>query len=67
MNHSFYSADRQTHRRIVGSAFVAIIIVTMFGAAVILKSERQLAQPSVAVLKAGIPVETTDGGYLIVR
>jgi hypothetical protein len=50
-----YSADRETHRRIVGSAFVAIIIlITMFGAAVISKFEQQPAQPSVAVLRAGI-------------
>jgi hypothetical protein len=34
MNHTLYSADRQTHRRIVGSAFVAILIVTMLGDAV---------------------------------
>jgi hypothetical protein len=67
MNHSLYSADRETHRRIIGSAFVAIIVVTMLGAAVIAKSEQQSPRSSVAVLRAGIPVATTDGGYLIVR
>jgi hypothetical protein len=39
----------------------------MLGAAVIAKSEQQSPQSSVAVLRAGIPVATTDGGYLIVR
>jgi hypothetical protein len=67
MNHSLYSADRQTHRRIVGSAFVAILIITVLSAAVISKLEQQPAQSSVAVLRAGIPVATTDGGYFIVR
>jgi hypothetical protein len=67
MNHSLYSADRQTHRRIVGSALVAILIITMVGVAVISKFERQPAQPSIAVLRAGIPVATTDGGYFLVR
>jgi hypothetical protein len=67
MNHSLYSADRQTHRRIVGSAFVAIFVVTLFGVAAISQFEQQAAQPSIAVLRAGIPVATTDGGYFIVR
>jgi hypothetical protein len=67
MNHSLYSADRQTHRRIVGSAFIAVLIVTMLGAAAFSKLEQQQARSSVAVLRAGIPVATTDGGYLIVR
>jgi predicted permease len=67
MNHSLYSADRQTHRRIVGSAFVATLIITMVCVAVISKFEQQPAQPSVAVLRAGMPVATTDGGYFLVR
>jgi hypothetical protein len=67
MNHSLYSADRQTHRRIVGSAFIAVLIITMLGTAALSKLEQQQAQTSVAVLRAGIPVATTDGGYLIVR
>jgi predicted permease len=58
MNHSLCSADRETHRRIIGSAFVAIIVVTMLGAAVIAKSEQQSPQSSVAVLRASIPVAT---------
>jgi hypothetical protein len=67
MNHSLYSADRQTHRRIVGSAFVVILFITMLGAAVMSKFERQPAQSSAAILRAGIPIATADGGYFFVR
>ena len=67
MNHSLYSADRQTYRRIVGSAFVAILIIAMVCVAVIAKFERHPAQPPIAVLRAGISVATTDGGYFLVR
>jgi len=67
MNHSLYSADRQTHRRIVGSAFAAILFITMLGAAVLSKFEQQPAQSSAAVLRVGIPIATADGGYFIVR
>jgi len=67
MNHSLYSADRQTHRRIVGSAFVAILIITVLSTAVFSKLEQQPTQSSVAVLRAGIPVATIDGGYFIIR
>jgi hypothetical protein len=41
MNHSLYSADRQTHRRIVGSAFVAILIITTLSTAIMSKFEQQ--------------------------
>jgi hypothetical protein len=61
------AADSQTHRSIVASAFVAIFIITMLGAAVISKFEQQPALSSIAVLRAGIPVATTDRGYFIVR
>jgi hypothetical protein len=67
MNHSLYSADRQTHRRIVGSAFVAIFVVTLFDIAAISKFEQPAARPSIAVLRVGISVATTDNGYFIVR
>jgi hypothetical protein len=53
MNHSLYSADRQTHRRIIGSAFVAILIITVLTAAVSSKFEQQPAQSSVSGLRAG--------------
>lgn len=67
MNHSLYSADRQTYRKTIGSAFVAIFIVTLLGVAVISKFEREPAPPSAAVLSAGMPLDTTDGGYVIIR
>jgi hypothetical protein len=67
MNHSLYSADRQTHRRIVGSAFAAILVITVLGVAAISKFQQQPAHRSIAVLRAGIPVTTTDSGYFIVR
>jgi predicted permease len=67
MNHSLYSADRQTHRRIVGSAFIAVLVISILGAAAFSKLEQRPARSSVAVLRAGMPVATTDGGYLIVR
>jgi hypothetical protein len=67
MDHSLYSTDRQTHRRTIGSAFVAIFFITMLGVAFMSKFEQQPARSSAAVLRAGIPIATTDGGYLIVR
>jgi hypothetical protein len=67
MNHSLYSADRQTHRRIIGSAFVLIATITLLGVAASAKRETQLAEPSIAVLPAGIPVAIADGGYFIIR
>jgi len=66
MNHSMYSADRQTHRRIIGSAFVVICIVVLLSSAAITRHEQQQAS-SIAVLRAGVPVAITDGGYFIVR
>jgi hypothetical protein len=67
MNYSLYSADRQTHRRIVGSAFVAVLFITMLGTAAISKFEQQPAKSSATVLRDGIPMATGDGGYFIVR
>jgi hypothetical protein len=57
MNHSL---DRQTHRRIVGSAFVMIATITLLGVAASAKGETPPAEPSIAVAMA-------DGGYFIIR
>lgn len=65
MNHSFYSADRTTHCRVIGSAFVAVVLVTLLSISVFSKSDQQAA--SAPIVRAGIPVITTDGGYLIIR
>jgi hypothetical protein len=67
MNHSLYSADRQTHRRIIGSAFVMIATITLCGVAASAKRETKLAEPSISVLRAGTPVARTDGDYFILR
>jgi hypothetical protein len=66
MNHSLYSADRQTHRRIIGSAFVMTVTITLLGIVASAKRENP-AEPSIAVLGAGIPVAMADGGYFIIR
>jgi hypothetical protein len=64
MNHSFYSADRATHYRVIGSAFIAIIVVSLIGIGYFAKSDQLASAPS---LKAGMPVVTSDGGYAIIR
>jgi energy-converting hydrogenase Eha subunit C len=66
MNHSMYGADRQIHRRIIGSAFVVICIVIMLGTAAITGHEQQQAS-SVALLRAGMPVAIANDGYFMVR
>ena len=65
MNHSFHNADRATHHRVIGSAFVAILAVCLVGISFFAKSEQQAA--SAPTLKAGLPVATSDGGYAIMR
>jgi hypothetical protein len=60
MNHSFHSADRATHHRVIGSAFVAIVTVCLLGVSFFVKLEQQVA--SAPTLKAGLPVATSDGG-----
>ena len=40
MNHSFHSADRATHHRVIGSAFVAILVVCLIGISLFAKSEQ---------------------------
>jgi hypothetical protein len=42
-------------------------MITVLSAAVISKLEQRPAQSSVAVLRVGLPVATTDDGYFIVR
>jgi hypothetical protein len=66
MNHSTYSADRQIHRRIIGSAFVVICIVIMLATVAITRHGQQQAS-SIHLLRAGMPVAIANGGYFIVR
>jgi hypothetical protein len=64
MSQSFYSADRTTHYRVVGVAFISIIVVSLIGIGYFAKSEESASEPA---LGAGIPIATSDGGYAIVR
>ena len=63
MNHSFYSADRATHFRVIGSAFIAIIVVSLIGIGYFAKPDQLALTPT---LQAGMPVATSDG-YAIIR
>jgi len=65
MNHSFHSADRATHHRVIGSACVATLVFCLFGISVFAKSEHHAT--SASALQAGMPVTTSDGGYATIR
>jgi hypothetical protein len=67
MNHSFHSADRSTHLKIVAVALVAGIAVAGFGIAARTNSDfTQTAQTS-QILKAGKPVAVTSSGTSAIR
>jgi hypothetical protein len=67
MNHSFHSADRSTHLKIVVVALVAGIAVAGFGIAAGSSSDfTQTAQTS-QILKAGKPVAVTSSGTSAIR
>ena len=64
MNHSFHSADRATHLKIVVVALVAGISVAAFGIAARTNVDyNQTAH----VIKAGKPVVVTSSETLVVR
>jgi hypothetical protein len=66
MNHSFHSADRSTHLKIVAVALVAGIAVAGFGIAARTNSDfTQTAQTH--VLKAGKPVAVTSSDTSRIR
>jgi hypothetical protein len=66
MNHSFHSADRSTHLKIVVVALIAGIAVTALGISARNNSEfAQTAQTP--VVKAGKPVAITSSGTSAVR
>jgi hypothetical protein len=66
MNHSFHSADRSTHLKIVVVALIAGIAVTALGISARNNSEfTQTAQNP--VVKAGKPVAITSSGTSAVR
>jgi hypothetical protein len=66
MNHSFYSADRATHLKIVVVALVAGIVVAGFGISARLGSGGDNVQTA-RVIKAGKPVVLTDSNVSAIR
>ena len=66
MNHSFYSADRSTHLKIVVAALVAGIVVS--GLALSSRANPDLgSQQASRVIKAGKPVAITSSGTSVIR
>jgi hypothetical protein len=65
MNHSFYSADRSTHLKIVVAALVAGIAVS--GLALSSRNPDQGSQHTAGVIKAGKPVAITSSGTSVIR
>jgi hypothetical protein len=66
MNHSFYSADRSTHLKIVVAALVAAIAVS--GLALSFRANPdQGFQQSARVIKAGKPVAITSSDTAVIR
>ena len=65
MNHSFHSADRATHLKIVVVALVAGIAVTAFGIAT--RTGVDESQTAARVIKAGKPVVVTSSDNTVVR
>jgi hypothetical protein len=66
MNHSFHSADRATHLKIVIVALVAGVTVAAFGIAT--RSNVDYSQTATAhLIKAGKPVVMTSSDAMVVR
>jgi hypothetical protein len=66
MNHSFHSADRATHLKIVIVALVAGVTVAAFGIAA--RSNVDYSQTATAhVIKADKPVVVTSSDTMVVR
>jgi hypothetical protein len=66
MNHSFYSADRSTHLKIVVAALAAGIAVS--GLALSSRTNPdQGSQHTAGVIKAGRPVAVTSSGTSVIR
>ena len=68
MNHSFYSADRMTHLKIVIVALVAATAVAGIGITAHVNTGASFAQVDRAqIIKAGKPVMVTTSGQAVVR
>jgi hypothetical protein len=64
MNHSFHSADRSTHLKIVVIALVAGIVVA--GLAISARTDTDYTQIA-HVIKAGKPIAVTSSDAMMVR
>jgi hypothetical protein len=67
MNHSFYSADRATHRRVLAAAFATAILVALLGVGLQPRGDQDAQNLKPAVVKAGRLVIVTDSGTGLVR
>ena len=68
MNHSFYSADRSTHLKIVVVALLAATAVAGIGISSRISTSDQFADAQrVQIIKAGKPVMVTTSGQTMVR
>ena len=68
MNHSFYSADRATHLKIVVVALLAATAVAGIGITARVNSGDTFADAQrVQIIKAGKPVMVTTSGQTVVR
>ena len=67
MNHSFYSADRMTHLKIVVIALVAATAVAGIGISARVNSDSYAQAERTHVIKAGKPVMVTTSGEQVVR
>ena len=66
MNHSIYSADRSTHRKVVVVALVAGMALVGFGISARSSSDEGYTQTA-RVIKAGKPVAITSSNTSTVR
>ena len=68
MNHSFYSADRSTHLKIVVVALLAATAVAGIGITARVNTGDTFADAQrVQIIKAGKPVMLTTSGQTVVR
>jgi hypothetical protein len=68
MNHSFYSADRSTHLKIIVVALLAATAVAGIGITARINSGDTYADAQrVQIIKAGKPVMLTTSGQTVVR
>lgn len=67
MNHSFYSADRTTHLKIVTVALVAGVLLAGFGAWSRVPVAETGSTQTARLVKAGKPVMITSSDAVLIR